>query len=59
MIIKFYFKLLGGHYHVRVFTGESDNMTFASCGQLTFDEREWDGLRNVLNSAVRFIPDPN
>jgi len=57
MIIKFYYAKRGAHWHVRVFTGKSDNMTFASCGELTFSDAEWDDVRNVLQSSVRFIPE--
>lgn len=57
MIIKWYYKKLGGHFHVRCFTGKAKNMTFASNGKLVFDEAEWNDIRNMLNSAVDFIED--
>lgn len=55
MIIRVYYKQLGGHIHCRVFTGKARNMTFANCGNLVFSEDEWDMVRNILNSAVEFI----
>lgn len=57
MIIRLYFKKFGGHYHCRVFTGMAKNMTFAKSGDLVRDEREWDTVRTVLNSACEFIED--
>ncbi len=57
MIIRFRFQKLGGHYHVRVFTGKAKNMTFARCGELVFSEDEWNDIRNQLNSAVEFVPE--
>ncbi len=31
----------GGHWHCAVFTAPDKNQTFAKCGDLVFDEREW------------------
>ncbi len=57
MIIRFRYKKLGGHYHVRVFTSKAMNMTFARCGELTFSEEEWNDVRNQLHSAIEFVPE--
>lgn len=58
MIIRIYYRQLGGHVHCRVFTGVAKNMTFAKSGDLVFSEGEWDAVRNVLNSACEFVPEP-
>ena len=41
MIMRLRYKKLGGHYHCRLFTAREANQTFAKCGDLVFDEREW------------------
>ena len=55
MIIRMYYKKLGGHVHCRLFTGKAKNMTFAKVGDLVFSETEWDDVRNMLHSAVELI----
>lgn len=46
--IRIRFKKLGGHYHCRVFTSQNFNGTYANCGELTFDEREFIGVKDKL-----------
>jgi hypothetical protein len=57
MIIRMRFKVLGGHVHLRVFTAPAKNMTFAKCGDLTVRLDEWDRWRDMLHSAVEFLPE--
>jgi len=58
MIIRIYYQQLGGHIHCRVFTATGKNMTFGKSGDLVFDEREWDAVRDMLQSAVEFVKEP-
>lgn len=48
----------GGHIHCRLFTAPARNQTFANCGNLCFDEREWPGVQTQLIAAgVEFLED--
>jgi len=49
MNLRFRYKLLGSHVHVRVFGSlvKSDHM--ALCGTLVFREREWQDLMPMLD----------
>lgn len=51
IIIRWRWRQLGGHVHVRVFTGTMFDGTFAKCGDLTFSEDEWRILGNGIRSA--------
>lgn len=55
MIIRIWYKKLGGHVHCSVFTGAAKNMTFAKAGDLTFSEAEWNMVRDMLHSSCEFI----
>lgn len=57
MNIRIRYRKVGGHFHCRVFTAKAKNMTFARCGELVFNEAEWLDLRDMLNSAVEFVPE--
>ena len=57
MVIRIRYKQLGGHIHCRVFTAKAKNMTFAKVGDLIFSESEWDNVRDMLQSAIEFLPD--
>ncbi len=57
MIIRWRYKILGGHVHVRVFTSKAHNFTFAKCGDLCFGVSEWNDVRDQLYRAVEFIPE--
>ncbi len=57
MVMRWYYRQLGGHIHVRVFTGKAKNMTFAKCGDLTLSIKEWDDVRNMLHHAVELLDD--
>ena len=41
LILRFRWRQLGGHIHVRTFTGRSFDGTFEKNGDLVFDERQW------------------
>lgn len=56
--IRIRWEKLGGHYHCRFFTAEAVNQTFANCGNLVFDEREWAEIRKRLEkAAIEFLPE--
>lgn len=44
MYWKFKYKLLGGHYHVSVFTSKLENGTFAKLGDLVMGEKDFESL---------------
>ncbi len=54
--IRIRWKKLGGHYHCRLFTSQDYLGTYANCGELTFDEREWVEVRDKL-SRCEFLND--
>lgn len=54
--IRIRYRKQGGHYHCRLFTSQNYNGTFAKCGDLVFDEREWPEVRDKL-SRCEFIND--
>lgn len=67
MLMRIRYKKLGGHYHCRVFTARGNiDSTFAKCGSVVFDEREWPEVRalferggaEVLEEAEYHEPDP-
>ena len=41
MLMRLRYSKEGGHYHCRLFTARGPDQTFAKCGDLVFDEREW------------------
>jgi hypothetical protein len=57
MVIRIRYQKEGGHIHCRVFTAPVANQTFAKCGDVVFDEREWPEVLRTLGSAVQFIPE--
>lgn len=44
----------GGHYHCRVSTCFLPGETFALCGSIVFDEREWPFIQAML-PQVEFL----
>ena len=50
--IKFYYKVLGGHTHVRVFSGPLEG-TCGKAGELILRNGEWEVLREVLHTSSR------
>jgi hypothetical protein len=57
VVIRIRYKKLGGHIHCRLFTSKAKNLTFGRCGELVFDEQEWDMVRDMLQSAIEFVPE--
>jgi hypothetical protein len=54
--IRIRYQKRGGHYHCRLFTAQNYDGTFANCGELVFDEREWAEVRDKL-SRCEWIDD--
>ena len=58
MIIRLRYEKRGGHIHCRLFTAPAEEQTFAKCGELVFDEREWPEVSRQLASAgVQIVPE--
>jgi len=55
VIIRIRYQQQGGHYHCRVFTAKAVDHTFGKCGELVFDEREWEAVCAKLHPACEFI----
>ena len=51
-VMKVRYEKLGGHYHCDIFTARTANVTYANCGTLVFDEREWDDIRRIISGAA-------
>lgn len=56
-LIRIRYEKQGGHYHCRLFTAPEPDRTFAKCGDLVFDEREWPLIKAKLAQSVEFIDD--
>jgi len=48
MIMRVRYRKEGGHYHCRVFTAKEPGQTFAKCGDLVFDEQEWQQVGSLF-----------
>lgn len=57
MLIRYRYKVLGGHTHVRVFCGESPDHTLAKCGDLTFRNEEFETLKDGVRVDLEFVED--
>jgi len=58
MVIRVRFAKFGAHFHCRVFTAKRKNQSFGKCGDLTFDEREWPEVREILESrSIEVLPE--
>ena len=57
MSFKFYFKVMGGHTHIRVFAGPHPDYTHGKCGDLVMTNEEWQAFKNVsqYNTCMQFI----
>lgn len=55
-VMRVRYTKLGGHYHCRVFTARQENQTFANCGELVFDETEWESVKELMAGA-EFVAD--
>lgn len=47
--IRIRYEKRGGHYHCRLFTSQDPSHSYAKCGHLVFDEREWVDIRDKLS----------
>ena len=43
---------LGGHFHVRLFVAERENVTYAGIGELCMSFPEWADMKRRLNIKV-------
>jgi len=50
IILRFRYRQLGDHVPCRVFTSNSLTGTFAKCGEVVFDIREWPIIARGLKS---------
>lgn len=48
VIFRVRWKKLGGHYHLRVFSGTTPEGTFAKLGELALDERDWQAFMDSV-----------
>ena len=44
-------RLLGGHYHVRIFSGQHPDGSFTMLGKLILDENDWAALAHILAAS--------
>lgn len=56
MVFRIRYKHAGGHVHMRVFSAQQPNMTFAKLGDLCCSEEEFADLQVVM-SGVQFVPE--
>lgn len=56
MHVRFRVKLLGGHWHVRVFVGQSPNHTLAKAGDLALRSRRNGRFTNTVIEADELEP---
>lgn len=49
--IRIRYEKVGGHFHCRVFTSQVADGTYANCGSLVFDEREFPDIRAELSGC--------
>lgn len=49
----------GGHIHCRVFSAENPSGTFAKLGDLTMDERDWEGFKAQIGNGWQLVPEEN
>lgn len=50
-VMKVVYEKCGGHYHCTIFTARQRNMTYANCGYIVFDEREWEDIQLIMSGA--------
>jgi hypothetical protein len=51
MNFRFYYMILGGHTHVRVFCAAHRSWVHSKCGDLVFRNDAWEAFRNHLPSS--------
>ena len=58
MVMRLRYEKRGGHYHVRLFTARGPGQTFANCGELCFDEREWPDVQTIfMRGGAELVPE--
>lgn len=57
MNLRLYFLTLGGHVHVRVFSGKSKELTHGKNGDLVFSVEEWPAMYAKLTSIAEVLPE--
>jgi hypothetical protein len=57
VILRLRYVKQGGHYHCRLFTARGPNQTFAECGDLVFDEREWPEAEAKFSRIGEVLPE--
>jgi hypothetical protein len=57
MIIRIRWGKRGGHFHCRVFTAPGPDRTFANCGTIVFDEREWPEVKEKFDRIADLLPE--
>ncbi len=50
-VMRVRYEKRGGHYHCRVFTAPTSNMTYAKNGDLVFDEAEFADVQRIMSGA--------
>lgn len=56
--IRIRYQKQGGHYHCRLFTTQTEHGTYANCGSLVFDEREWPDIKAMIQGEWIDDEDP-
>ena len=51
-LMKVKYEKLGGHYHCTIFTARGKDMTYANCGEVVFDEREWGDIQEIMQGVI-------
>lgn len=51
-VMKVLYEKLGGHYHCRFFTAKTPTAAFGCCGDLVFDEKEWEEVKRIIAGAM-------
>jgi len=51
------YELLGGHYHLRVFSANNPSGTFAKLGDLVMDEADRDSFKHQIGNGWQLLPE--
>lgn len=57
MNLRLYYQTLGGHVHVRVFSGKSKELTHGKNGDLVFSVEEWPVMYAKFTSIAEVRPE--
>lgn len=55
MVFRVRYKLLGGHYHCRIFSAKASDQTFAKMGEVVLRENEFDAFKKCM--IAEFLPE--